>query len=92
VSLYRRETLPVVHKVSHPLPWKSLMEMGALIQQQLATVRWNGEQSEWFGIGEGTRQGSNISTTVFNMYAEEIRRRTLESTPTALNMYAEEIR
>jgi len=38
-----------------------------------------GELSEWFGIGKGTRQGCNILPTEFNMYEEDIVRRTMES-------------
>jgi hypothetical protein len=50
----------------------------ALYQQQTAAVRWDGVLSEWFRIGKGTRQGCNISPTEFNMYAEDIVRRTME--------------
>ena len=49
----------------------------ALYHQQTATVRWDGLLSEWFRIGEGTRQGCHISPTEFNMYAEDITRRTM---------------
>jgi hypothetical protein len=34
--------------------------------------------TEWFSIGQGTRQGCNISPTQFNLYAEDIIRRARE--------------
>jgi len=71
--------------VSYSLLFTTLMAIGiprhlvaliqALYQQQLAAVKWNGELSEWFGIGKGTRQGRNISPTEFNMFVEDIVRR-----------------
>ena len=54
----------------------------ALIQglyaDQNATIRWNQEFSDYFKIGQGTRQGCIISPTIFNLYAEDIIRRTVE--------------
>jgi hypothetical protein len=49
-----------------------------LYRQQKAAVRWNGEMTEWFDIGQGTRQGCNISPSEFNLYAEDIMRRAAE--------------
>jgi len=47
--------------------------------QQTAKVRWDGESSEAFTVGKGTRQGCYISPVEFNLYAEDIMRRTLEN-------------
>jgi hypothetical protein len=47
-------------------------------EHQTSAVRWNGEISEWFIIGKGTRQGCNISPTQYNLYGEDIVRRRLE--------------
>jgi len=75
--------------VSHPKLFKVLLEIGilkhivalvqALYAQQTAKVRWDGESSEAFTIGKGTRQGRNISPVEFNLYAEDIMRKTLEN-------------
>ena len=75
--------------VSHPRLFKVLQEMGipshlvaliqALYSQQEAAVKWNNELTEWFPIGKGTRQGCNLSPVEFNLYAEDIMRRTLEN-------------
>jgi hypothetical protein len=74
--------------VNQSLLFTTMMNMGiprhlvaliqALYQQQTAAVRWDGVLSEWFHIWKGTRQGCNISPTEFNMYAEDIIRRTME--------------
>jgi len=34
---------------------------------QEAAVRWNGQLTAWFPIGQSTSQGCNISPTEFNM-------------------------
>jgi hypothetical protein len=75
-------------RVSHPRLLDVMLSMGipkhlvALIQElyihQTASVRWEQELSDWFGIGKGTRQGCNISPVEFNLYAEDIMRRALE--------------
>jgi len=74
--------------VSHPKLFKVLLDMGipkhvialvqALYAQQTAKVRWDVESSEAFTIGKDTRQGCNTSPVEFNLYAEDIMRRTLE--------------
>ena len=54
----------------------ALVELIAgLYSNQKAAVRWNGQLTEWFSIGRGTRQGCNISPTEFNLYAERIMRK-----------------
>jgi len=45
------------------IPRHSVALIQPLYQQQLTAVRWDGEMSEWFEIGEDTRQGCNISRT-----------------------------
>jgi len=42
----------------------------ALYQQHWP--QWDGELSEWFGIGKGTGQGGHVSPTEYNVYAEDI--------------------
>ena len=41
---------------------------------QEATVRLDMEQTDWFQIGKGVRQGSILSPCLFNVYAEYIMR------------------
>jgi len=75
--------------VSHSKLFKVLLEMEipkhlvalvqALYAQQTAKVRWDRKSSEAFTIGKGTRQGCNISPVEFNLYAENIMRKTLEN-------------
>ena len=50
---------------------------GLYINQE-AAVRWNGQLTDWFQIGQGTRQGCNVSPTEFNIYGENIIRRVEE--------------
>ena len=50
---------------------------GVYINQE-AAVRWNGQLTDWFQIGQGTRQGCNVSPTEFNIYGENIIRRVEE--------------
>ena len=45
-----------------------------LYNNQEAAVRWNGQLTALFPIGQGTRQGCNVSPTEFNLYAERIMR------------------
>uniref|UniRef100_A0A803SZA4 Reverse transcriptase domain-containing protein n=1 Tax=Anolis carolinensis TaxID=28377 RepID=A0A803SZA4_ANOCA len=46
-----------------------------LYNNQVATVRTNHRTTDWFKIGKGVRQGSILSPSLFNLYAEHIMRR-----------------
>ena len=50
-----------------------------LYNNQEAAVRWNGQLTALFPIGQGTRQGCNVSPTEFNLYAERIMRTVEEN-------------
>ena len=74
--------------------WKILQEMG--IQDHLtcllrnlyvdkeATVRTGHGTTDWFQIGKGVHQGRILSLCLFNLYAEDIRRRQWHPTPVLL--------
>lgn len=74
--------------VHHRMLFETMIEMGIpyhLVQlieglyiNQEAAVRWNGQLTDWFQIGQGTRQGCNVSPTEFNIYGENIIRRVEE--------------
>ena len=76
-------------RVEHSLLFRTMLDMGiprhlvglvqGLYKDQAAAVRWDGELTDWFKIGQETRQGCNISPTEFNLYAEDIMRRTEEN-------------
>ena len=69
--------------------WNALLALGIpahlveLIQNlyngQLACVRTVAGDSDWFSLGQGVRQGCILSPTLFNLYAEYIMRRVLDS-------------
>ena len=69
--------------------WKALLTMGIpahlveLIQNlydgQLACVRTDKGNSDWFSLGQGVRQGCILSPTLFNLYAEYIMRRVTDN-------------
>ena len=50
-----------------------------LYNNQEAAVRWNGQLTAWFPIGQGTRQGCDVSPTESNLYAERIMRTVEEN-------------
>ena len=70
--------------VDHNKLWKILEAMSIpdhltcllrnLCAGQEATVRLDMEQTDWFQIGKGVRQGSILSPCLFNVYAEYIMR------------------
>ena len=70
--------------VDHDKLWNTLRKMGfpehliallhGLYDNQQATVRVEGGDTEPFGIGKGVRQGCILSPTLFNLYAEEVMR------------------
>ena len=45
-----------------------------LYANQEATVRTGHEETDWFQIGKGVRQGCILSPCLFNFYAEYIKR------------------
>ena len=73
-------------KVHHRMLFETTIEMGNHTvpscatnrRKQEAAVRWNGQLTDWFQIGQGTRQGCNVSPTEFNIYGENIIRRVEE--------------
>ena len=76
--------------VDHDILWNNLKRMGApqhtiqllrdLYKDQLAIVRTEHGDTEWFGIGRGVRQGCILSPTLYNLYSEQIVRETFEDT------------
>ena len=68
--------------VQHQQIWSILKEMGfpehvvqlinMLYVDQQATVRIDGETSDWFDIKQGVRQGCILSSYLFNLYIEHI--------------------
>ena len=48
--------------------------VAGLYDNQKATIRWNGEHSDFFSIGKGVRQGCILSPHLFNTYTEQIMR------------------
>ena len=70
--------------VDHNKLWKILQEMGIpdrltcllrnLYARQEATVRTGHGTTDWFQIGKGVRQGYILSSCLFNLYAEYIKR------------------
>ena len=64
--------------------WNIMLEMGfsrhlvrlieSLYENQEAAVRVDGEDSKWFSVGKGVRQGCILSPYLFNIYAENIMR------------------
>ena len=72
--------------LDHNKLWKILQEMGIpdhltcllrnLYAGQEATVKLGMEQTDWFQIGNGVRQGCMLSPCLFNLYAEYIMRNT----------------
>ena len=71
-------------RVNHNKLWKILKEMGIpdhltcllrnLYAGQEATVRTGHGTTDWFQIGKGVHQGCILSTCLFNLYAEYIKR------------------
>ena len=77
--------------------WKILKEMGIpdhlncllrhLYAGQEAPVRTGHGTTDWFQIGKGVRQGSILSTCLFNFYAEYIMRNAgLEETQAGIKI------
>ena len=54
----------------HTETFSGLELVAGLYNNQEAAVRWNGQLTAWFPIGQSTRQGCNVSLTEFNLYAE----------------------
>jgi len=81
---YRKAFDMVNHKklfdvmLSMGIPRHIVELIAGLYSNQEAAVRWNGQLTEWFSIGRGTRQGCNISPTEFNLYAARIMRKVDE--------------
>ena len=83
--------------VDHNKLWKILKEMGIpdhltcllrnLYADQEATVRTGHGTTDWFQIGKGVRQGSILSPSLFNLYAEYIMRNSgLDETQTGIKI------
>ena len=72
--------------VDHNKLWKILQEMGIpdhlicllrnLYAGQEATVRTGHGTTDWYQIGKGVRQGCILLPSLFNLYAECIKRNT----------------
>ena len=48
--------------------------IAGLYEDQKATVKWNGEHSNFFKIRKGVRQGCILSPHLFNVYTEQVMR------------------
>ena len=59
-------------KMGFPAHLVSLI--AGLYENQKATVRWNGEHSEYFNISKGVRQGCILSPHLFSIYTEQVMR------------------
>ena len=74
--------------VDHRMLFETMIEIGIpyhLVQlieglyiNQEAAVRWNGQLTDLFQIGQGTRQRCNVSPTEFDIYGKNIIRRVEE--------------
>src|SRR5713101_8886499 len=53
--------------------------MRSLYSNKTASVRTNCGNSDWFGIGQGVRQGCILSPYLFNTYAEDIMRTAIDN-------------
>ena len=70
--------------VKHHRLFEIMIEMGfpkhlvaliaGLYDHQKATIRWNGEHTEFFGINKGVRQGCILSPHLFSVYTEQVMR------------------
>ena len=77
--------------VSNTTLWGIMKKMGVteqvitplqkLYQSQEVAVRIESEQTEWFNIKKGVRQGCPVSPICFNFYLEEVMRRTADEMP-----------
>jgi len=54
------------------IPYHLVQLIEGLYINKEAAVRWNGQLTDWFQIGQGTRHGCNVSPTEFNIYGENI--------------------
>ena len=70
--------------VKHQHLFETMIKMGfprhlvaliaSLYTDQKATIRWNGEHSDCFGIEKGVRQGCILSPHLFSIYTEQLMR------------------
>ena len=44
-----------------------------------ASVRLNGNMTDWFSVNSGVRQGDSLSTTLFNIYLNDLAAKIKES-------------
>ena len=68
--------------MDHNKLWKVLKEMGIpdhlarllrnLYSGQEATIRTRYGTTDWFKIGKGVHQGCMLSSSLFNLYSEDI--------------------
>ena len=43
-----------------------------LYTNSIASVRLNGNMTDWFSVNSGVRQGDSLSTTLFNIYLNDL--------------------
>lgn len=78
--------------VRHTLLWNTMKKMGVsdsitgllrrLYNDQEAAVRVEGALTDWFPVNKGVRQGCLVSPLCFNLYSEEVMRRSADELQT----------
>ena len=68
------------------IPIKIIRVLKNWYQGVCSCVQVDGEQSDWFPVESGLRQGCVISPTLFNMYIDHIMRRVMEEEERGANI------
>lgn len=71
-SVKHQHLFEIMTKMGFPRHLVALI--ASLYTDQKATIRWNGEHSDCFGIEKGVRQGCILSPHLFSIYTEQLMR------------------